>query len=80
MQPPQVAPAVDVGGSWDNRRVKNDESGDCCVGRTEPVKAFETASHADLMSAWGEGSLIQATAGSFGGAGGRLPKGAGLAA
>ncbi len=33
----------------------------------EPVKAFETTSHADLMSASGDGSLIQATVGSFGG-------------
>ncbi len=28
---------------------------------TEPVKAFETTGHADLMSASGVGSLIQAT-------------------
>ncbi len=35
--------------------------------QAEPVKAFETTSHADLMSASGDGSLIQATVGSFGG-------------
>ncbi len=35
----------------------------------EPIKAGETTSHADLMSASGLGSLIQATVGSFGGVG-----------
>jgi hypothetical protein len=33
----------------------------------EPVKAGETTSHAELMSASGVGSLIQATVGSLGG-------------
>ena len=37
------------------------------TARPEPVKASETTSHADLMSASGVGSLIQATVGSFGG-------------
>jgi hypothetical protein len=41
------------------------------VVEAEPVKAGETTSHADLMSASGLGSLIQATVGSFGGVGGR---------
>jgi hypothetical protein len=46
----------------------------------EPVKAGETTAHADLMSASGVGSLIQATVGSFGGVGGRCRNRAGLAA
>ena len=37
--------------------------------RQRRVKAGETTSHADLMSASGVGSLIQATVGSFGGVG-----------
>jgi restriction system protein len=47
---------------------------------TEPVKRRETPRHADLMSASGDGSLIQATVGSFGGVGRRWRKRAGLAA
>lgn len=47
---------------------------------TEPVKVCETGSYADLMSASGVGSLIQAAVGSFGGWGGRCRKRAGLAA
>ena len=50
------------------------------VQRAEPVKAGETTSHADLMSASGLGSLIQATVGSFGGVGRRCLNRAGLAA
>jgi hypothetical protein len=46
----------------------------------QPCKAGETTSHADLMSASGEGSLIQATVGSFGGVGRRWRNRAGLAA
>jgi superfamily II DNA or RNA helicase len=46
----------------------------------EPVKADETTSHAFLMSASRDGSLIQATVGSLGGWGRRWPKRAGLAA
>ncbi len=45
----------------------------------EPVKPGETTCHADLMSASGVGSLIQATVGSLGGSGRRCPKRAGLA-
>ena len=48
--------------------------------RPEPVKPDETTCHADLMSASGVGSLIQATVGSFGGRGRRCPNRAGLAA
>ena len=47
---------------------------------SEHVKAGETTSHADLMSAWGVGWLIQATVGSFGGVGRRCRNRAGLAA
>ena len=46
----------------------------------EPVKPSETTSYADLMSASGDGSLIQATVGSLGGAGRRWWNRAGLAA
>jgi photosystem II stability/assembly factor-like uncharacterized protein len=46
----------------------------------EPVKPSETPRHADLMSASGDGSLIQATVGNFGGVGRRWRKRAGLAA
>ena len=46
----------------------------------EPVKPGETTCHADLMSASGVGSLIQATVGSVGGVGRRCPNRAGLAA
>ncbi len=51
-------------------------------GRYEPeaVKPFETTSYADPMSATGDGSLIQATVGSFGGVGRRWWNRAGLAA
>jgi hypothetical protein len=49
------------------------------VGVPEPVKAGETSSYADLMSASGVGSLIQATVGSLGGRGRRCPNRAGLA-
>ena len=49
-------------------------------GAPEPVKAGETTSHADLMSASGVGSLIQATVGSLGGGGRRWRNRAGLAA
>ena len=45
----------------------------------EPVKPGETTCYADLMSASGVGSLIQATVGSFGGVGRRCPNRAGLA-
>ena len=48
--------------------------------RAEPVKPGETTSHADLMSASGVGSLIQAMVGSFGGWGRRCRNRAGLAA
>lgn len=48
---------------------------------SEAVKQFETSSsHRLVMSASGVGSLIQATVGSWGGAGRRCPKRAGLAA
>jgi hypothetical protein len=47
---------------------------------SEHVKARETTFHADLMSGLGLGSLIQATVGSFGGAGRRWRNRAGLAA
>ena len=47
---------------------------------SEHVKANETTSHADLMSASGLGSLIHATVGSFGGVGRRWRNLAGLAA
>jgi len=47
---------------------------------TEPVKPFETTLYADLMSVSGDGSLIQATVGSFGGVGRRWRNRAGLAA
>ena len=40
----------------------------------EPVKPGETTSHADLMSASGVGSLIQATVGSFGGVRSAVPE------
>jgi uncharacterized protein YqgV (UPF0045/DUF77 family) len=46
----------------------------------EPVKPVETTCYADLMSASGVGSLIQATVGSFGGSGRRCPNRAGFAA
>ena len=49
-------------------------------GESELVKAGETSSYADLMSASGVGSLIQATVGSLGGDGRRCPNRAGLAA
>ena len=49
-------------------------------GAAEPVKAGETTSHADLMSASGVGSLIQATVGNCGGWGRRWRNRAGLAA
>ena len=49
-------------------------------GVPEPVKPFETTLYADLMSASGEGSLIHATVGSFGGMGRRWRNRAGLAA
>ena len=44
------------------------------MSRTEPVKPGETTCHADLMSASGVGSLIQATVGSFGGVGSAVPE------
>ena len=47
---------------------------------TELVKGCETDGHADLMSASGLGSLIQATVGSLGGVGRRWRNLAGLAA
>src|SRR5207302_4172639 len=50
------------------------------VSQAELVKRRETTSHADLMSASGVGSLIQATVGSFGGCGRRCRNRAGLAA
>ena len=50
------------------------------VAGAEPVKACETTCHADLMSAWGVGSLIQATVGSCGGWGRRCRNLAGLVA
>ena len=50
------------------------------VAAAEPVKPGETTCYADLLSASGLGSLIQATVGSFGGWGRRCPNRAGLAA
>lgn len=47
---------------------------------SELVKGRETDGHADLMSASGLGSLIQATVGSLGGVGRRWRNLAGLAA
>ena len=62
------------------RHVKNLPGRKTDVSDAEPVKACETPSHADLMSASGVGSLIQATVGSFGGWGRRCRNRAGLAA
>ena len=68
--PPQPSPTGCAGRSGD----------DDIRPAAEPVKAGETTSYADLMSASGEGSLIQATVGSFGGDGGWCRNRAGLAA
>ncbi len=51
-----------------------------CHRMAERVKSGETTSHADLMSASGVGSLIQAIVGNFGGVGRRWRNRDGLAA